>query len=203
VLSKKELAYVAKKWSKKEIDDETAYKLLSQHLEDEKKLIKEKKQEKFRKINNLIAISFNFFLIVIIVSGFVFLNIKTAKHYVGLSTVEMFLEKTFGHVCEISRCMNPATKKKSYSFLGRKSSVHYFCDEHINIAPKVIGTFTPFLVRFAYIIVFIGTSILYIYALFKSVKAAIERYELFGCLGALIIASAFLYLFPTAVTFGI
>lgn len=201
-----ELSEIVNKWQKGEIDDlDTLLKSTQQKLNELQMEKEERKKAKYHKLGNAITVSFNLLILTMAVTGFVYLNVMTAKNYVGLSTVEIFWKKSFTKVCNYTRCIKPGTHKKKYHVYGirfGKGTAHYYCDEHIKLAPKTRSSFTPFLAKILFFISLVGLGGFYLVILAKTFRAAIEREEFFGYLTALILVSAGVYLIPTAVTFA-
>jgi hypothetical protein len=200
----KELQEILDKWQKGELDQETVVKIVNQHLQGTQRQKEERKKARRRKLGNLVFATFNVLILAGTVFGFVYLNVKTANSYVGLSAVEMFWKKSFERVCNYRRCINPGTHKKVYHIYGigvGKGTAHYYCDEHIKVAPKSLGTYTPFLAKMLFVISLIGLGGVYIVILLKAFGAAVEREEFIGNLALLILVSGGLYLVPTATTF--
>lgn len=201
-----EISKIANKWDKGErVDQDTLIKLAQKKLNELQMEEEERKKAKYRKFSNALKVTFNLLTLALAIAGFIYLNVMTAKDYVGLSTVEIFWKKSFTTVCNYTRCIKPGTHKKRYYVHGMrfgKGSACYYCDEHIKVAPKTLSSFTPVLAKIMFFISLVGLGGLYFVILVKTFRAAIERDEFFGYLTALILVSAGVYLIPTAVTFA-
>ena len=187
-----------------DLDQDVAYLLELKKLLETK--IKEDEQRKLKRRNfrNALTTSFNLLFLSLVVAGFVHLNVKTAQYYIGLSTVEFFIEKSSSNVCNYGRCVKPGTNKKTYHLYGigvGKGTAHYYCDEHIKEAPKTLGSFAPLLAKLVFLISLVGLSGSYIVVLLKAYGSAVKRDDFFNWLAILLLVSAGLYLIPTLFTF--
>ena len=123
-----EISKIVNKWEKGErVDQDTLLRLAQKKLNELQMEEEERKKVKYRKFSNALKVSFNLLTIALAVAGFIYLNVMTAKDYVGLSTVEIFWKKSFTGICDYTRCIKPGTHKKRTSDPHQKAQK----DHHI------------------------------------------------------------------------